>query len=204
VSRRKPVDGSRQAGFTLVEVLVTLFLAAILATAAFTFINTSVNQYLAFQQDGMVFGDLATQSQRVAQVVRGLTDITSATADDLTIYAYFYPNDSYVSLVHYYKDSTKSILYADVTPMTANPPNGTPITASKKTYTIISPLYTNASVSTFVYLDSYGTTLPMPIADLHTIKEIQVNLAVPVKSPSSNGNDAMTLLVSLRNRKTNL
>lgn len=191
-------------GFTLVEVLVTMLLVGIISTTAFTFFNTSFNQYLALQQDGMVFGDLAQSSQRIAQVLRGLTNITAASADGMTIYAYFYPNDTYVSLINYYKNADGTALYADVTPMTANPPNGTPIAANKKTYTIIGSLYKNAAVSTFVYQDSAGTTLALPIADLHTIKEITVNLAVPVKSPTASGNDAVSLLVSLRNRKTNL
>jgi prepilin-type N-terminal cleavage/methylation domain-containing protein len=192
-----------QKGFTLVEIVVVIALIGVISTTAFTFFTTSVNQYLSLQQDGIVFGDLAMQSQRVAQVLRGLTDINSATASDMVVYAYFYPNDANASLIHYYKNVAGTTLYADVTPLTANPPIGTPIIAQKKTYTIISTLF-QGSVSTFVYLDSYGTTLTLPIADLHTIKEIQVNLAVPVKSPTASGNDAISLLVSLRNRKTNL
>jgi prepilin-type N-terminal cleavage/methylation domain-containing protein len=199
---RRSLRGTKQ-GFTIVELVVVMALVGVISTAAFTFFTTSVNQYLALQQDGIVFGDLAMQSQRLAQVLRGLTDISAATANDMTIYAYFYPNDANASLVHYYKNGAGTALYADVTPMTANPPIGTPITAQKKTYTVIGTLYPG-SATTFVYLDSYGTTLTLPIADLHTIKEIQVNLAVPVKSPSANGNDAISLLVSLRNRKTNL
>jgi prepilin-type N-terminal cleavage/methylation domain-containing protein len=199
VSRR-----NLQAGFTLVELLVVMLLAGIISTAAYTFFTTSVNQYLAMQQDGIVFGDLARGSQRIAQVVRGLTDITAASNDGITVYAYFYPSDAYVSLVNYYKNAAGTALYADVTPLTSNPPSGTLISASKKTYTILDPMFVNPSVITFVYQDSAGNVLPSPITDLHTIKEIQVNLAVPVKSPTATGNDAVSLLVSLRNRKTNL
>ena len=195
---------NNENGFTLIEMLITMILVTILSVASYTFISTSTSQYLALQQDGVVFGDLASQSQRIAQVLRGLTDITVASADEITMYAYFYPQDAYTSLVHYYKSADGKILYADVTPMTSNPPIGTPITASKKTYTIISPFYAPAGVSTFTYLDPYGIELTMPISDLHTIKEIKVTLAVPVKAPTVNGNDSISLLVSLRNRKTNL
>ena len=181
-----------------------MILIAIISTATYTFINTSTSQYLALQQDGIVFGDLAFQSQRIAQVVRGLTDISQASADEITMYAYFYPKDTYASLIRYYTDSTKTTLYADVTTMTANPPIGTPIASTKKTYTIISPFYAPTGISTFTYLDSFGATLPMPITDLHTIKEIKITLAVPVKAPVVKGTDSISLLVSLRNRKTNL
>ena len=192
------------AGFTIVELSMVMILIAIISTATYTFINTSTSQYLALQQDGIVFGDLAFQSQRIAQVVRGLTDISQASADEITMYAYFYPKDTYASLIRYYTDSTKTTLYADVTTMTANPPIGTPIASTKKTYTIISPFYAPTGISTFTYLDSFGATLAMPITDLHTIKEIKITLAVPVKAPVVNGNDSISLLVSLRNRKTNL
>ncbi|MCX6725596.1 MAG: prepilin-type N-terminal cleavage/methylation domain-containing protein [Candidatus Saccharibacteria bacterium] len=191
-------------GFTIVELSMVMILIAIISTATYTFINTSTSQYLALQQDGIVFGDLAFQSQRIAQVVRGLTDISQASADEITMYAYFYPKDTYASLIRYYTDSTKTTLYADVTTMTANPPIGTPIASTKKTYTIISPFYAPTGINTFTYLDSFGATLAMPITDLHTIKEIKITLAVPVKAPVVKGNDSISLLVSLRNRKTNL
>lgn len=88
--------------------------------------------------------------------------------------------------------------------MSANPPNGTLQTAQKKTYTIIENFQTITGVKLFNYLDSAGTTMNIPVADLHTIKGIRINLAVPTKNPTENGNTTMSLQVSLRNRKTNL
>lgn len=190
-------------GFTIPELVVVIVLIGIVGTAFFTFTNTSINQYLSLQQEGYVFNDLATQSQRVAKVLRGLTDITAATQNEISVYAYFSPQDTYVSLIRYYKNLSGTILYADVTPMTQNPPNGTLKTAELKTYTIMDNFYSAPGVNLFEYLDSAGAVIPQPIADLHTIKGIRVNLAVPTKTPSIS-NDAMTLSVSLRNRKTNL
>jgi prepilin-type N-terminal cleavage/methylation domain-containing protein len=204
LSRLSHARQLKERGFTLVELLVVIVMIGIVSTGVYTFINTSVSQYLALQSDGMLFGDLASQSQRIAQVLRGLTDITQATATDITAYAYFAPNDANVSQVHYYKNIAGTVLYADVTPMTANPPSGSLITTSKQTYTIISNFYSAPGVSTFVYLDSSGNPLAMPVSDLHTIKNIQINLAVPSKSPSANGNEAVSIQVNLRNRKTNL
>jgi hypothetical protein len=88
--------------------------------------------------------------------------------------------------------------------MNANPPTGTPITANKKTYTIISNLYLPNNMQLFVYLDETGTALTLPISDLHTVKAIQVNLGIPLTTPAKNGSDTISLQVSLRNRKTNL
>src|SRR5581483_3749292 len=111
-------------GFTLVEVLVTMAVAAIISLTAFTVFSTLFNQYFGLQADGSEFTNLATESQRIANVLRGTTDIVSATSSDLTAYAYFSPNDTYVSQIHYYLNAGSTTLYADVTPMSANPPTG--------------------------------------------------------------------------------
>jgi hypothetical protein len=147
---------------------------------------------------------VASQTQRVATVLRGLTDISTATPDELNIYAYFFPSDTYVSQVRYYKAQSNTKLLADVTPMTANPPIGSLLTDQKKTYTVIDNLYTAGAVNTFVYLDSTGAAMDQPITDLHTIKGIRVTLAVPSKAPSVNGSFSSSVQVTLRNRKTNL
>ena len=122
--------------------------------------------------------------------------------DEVTIYSYFFPTDTYVSLVHYYQNADSTILYADVTPMTSNPPIGTPINENKKTYTVINNLKLAPGVKLFEYLDSAGNALTLPISDLHTIKGVRVNLAV--SNEASPTNQIMTVQVSLRNRKTNL
>ena len=150
----------------------------------------------------MAYSELSQQSQRVSEVVRGLTDIVSVGSNDIVFYAYFSPVDSYVSQVHYYLNGTKTALLVDVIPMTANPPNGTLINSSKKTYTIISNFFQPTGGSLFAYYDSSGTALSLPITDQHTIQSIQVNIAAPGSHTKTGQNLSVT--VSLRNRKTNL
>ena len=192
------------AGFTIVELTVTMIIAALVSLTAFTVFNTLINQYFGLQEEGSEFTNLAVESQRVADVLRGLTDIVSESNTDITAYAYFSPDDSYVSLVHYYLNASSTTLYADVAPMTANPPIGTPITAQKTTHIIINDYHVLTGVKLFVYLDDSNNVLALPIADEHTIKSIQINLAVPADFPTPNGNQAMSLEVNFRNRKTNL
>ena len=181
-----------------------MVIVAVLATAFITFFSTSINQYLALHQDSTNIGDLAIKSQRIAKILRGSTDIISAASTDLSVYAYFTPLDTYVSQIRYYKNATGTVLLADITPMTSNPPIGSPITASKQTYTIIDNFYSLPGVDTFQYLDSLNTPLPLPISDLKTIKGIQINLAEPFTTTIAQGSNPMSLIVSLRNRKTNL
>jgi prepilin-type N-terminal cleavage/methylation domain-containing protein len=192
------------SGFSLLELLVVITLIGIVGTTAYTLFNTSFRQYLDLQKDSMQFGDVALQSQRITNILRGLTDITEATNDSLTAYGYFSPNDTYVSLIKYYKNTENNKLFADVTPMTANPPIGSPITNQVRTYTIIDPFFNDDAVKTFEYLDSSTAVLAMPVNDLHTIKGIKVALAVPSYGPTANGSSTIISQVSLRNRKTNL
>jgi prepilin-type N-terminal cleavage/methylation domain-containing protein len=191
-----------EQGFSLVELLVVITLIGVLSGLFFSTFNTTTSQYFGLQVQGSNFANLASQSNRIANVVRGATDIISAAQDDLQIYAYFAPADTYVSQVHYYKNAAGNALLADVTRMTANPPTGTPIVSSKQTYTVLSNYKQVSGVKLFAYLDAVGNELVPPISDLHTIKGIRVELAVPGTNASSN--QAIEVQVSLRNRKTNL
>jgi len=199
---RRPV--LKQAGFTIVELTITMVIAILLSLTAYSIFSTLLNQYFGLQADGSEFTNLAGQSQRIANVLRGTTNIVSESGNDLIVYAYFAPNDTYVSQIHYYLNASSTVLYADVTPMTANPPIGTPIIAQKATYTIIPSYYKLNGLSLFNYLDASGSTLSLPISDENSIKGIQINLAVPADFPTASGNQQISLQVSLRNRKTNL
>lgn len=195
-------------GFTVVELLIAISLAAVLSLVAIGFFSSSFNNYIKLSKDSTNLSEVASQTQRIARVLRGLTDISDASSpNEITVYAYFSPVDTYVSQVRYYKNAAGTVLYADVTPMTANPPIGTLITANKKTFTIISTFYTVSGTNLFTYLDAAGNALTNPVTDQHTIKGIRINLAVPTIVGKANPNNSYTttsLQVSLRNRKTNL
>jgi prepilin-type N-terminal cleavage/methylation domain-containing protein len=189
-----------ERGFTLVELVVTMTITLIVGVTFYTFFKTNFFQYLNLQKDASSLTNIATQAQRVANVIRGTTSVVSADSQDLVVYAYFYPSDAYVSLVHYYLNAGSTVLFADVTPMTANPPIGTQITASKKTYTIIDAYKQTTGVNLFQYLDSANSQIVTPVSDLNTVSTVIVNLA----TPTTTSNQAISLQVNLRNKKVNL
>jgi prepilin-type N-terminal cleavage/methylation domain-containing protein len=193
---------SNVKGFTIIELLVVISVLSVLTVAFGSFVLNYITVYTHYQSDALNFTELAQQSQRVATVLRGLTDIVSESSNNLEVYAYFSPNDTYVSEVDYYIGGTGKTLMASVTPMTANPPIGTPITANTKTYTIISNYYQASGVNLFNYYDVTGTLLALPISDEHTIVQIQINLAEPGTYTKSG--QTLSTTVSLRNRKTDL
>jgi prepilin-type N-terminal cleavage/methylation domain-containing protein len=197
------VSRMNQAGYTLVELLVAITIMAIIGTSFLVFFKSTFFNYLGLQTDATALTQLDTQANRVALVMRGLTGVTSVAANDIVMYTYFYPSDSYESLVHYYiqTSGTNMQLLADVTPMSGNPPNGTLLTASMKTYTIISSYYQLSGTTLFTYLDANGASLTLPITDLNSIYGVQVNLAA---KGSNNSNLATNVQVNIRNRKTNL
>lgn len=191
-------------GFTILELLIAILLASILSMLAFDFFSSSFSQYIKLSKDSESLTELSQQSQRLAKVLRGLTDIVSASDNDLQAYAYFSPSDTYVSLIHYYKNGAGTVLYADVTHMTANPPSGSLISSSTRTYTVISNFYTVSGVNLFTYLDSGDVVLTTPVSDEHIIKGIRLNLSIPSTDAASGQYTTTSLEVALRNRKTNL
>jgi hypothetical protein len=176
-------------------------MVGVMSVAVLVFFKSSLFNYLDLQKTASNFTDLATQSQRIGNVIRGTTDLIDPQNNSLELYAYFYPTDSYVSKIKYYLNTGSTILYADVTPMTANPPIGTPITANKKTYKIIDSFKAVSGVNLFTYLNAANTVLTPPVSDLHTVRTIQVSLSA--QTATSNA-QTINLTLSLRNRKTNL
>lgn len=192
-----------QEGFTLVELVVVMVLTLLVGAVFMTVFRSSVYNFVNMQSDATASVQMNTQANRIGMVLRGSTGIVSASGNDLVLYSYFYPSDSYVSLLHYYLQTTGGVtsLKADLTPMSANPPIGTPQIAQKKTFSIIDSYYQASGVNLFTYLDSSGNPIASPVSELQTIKGIQVTLAAKT---SSNTNQTMSVQVSLRNRKTNL
>lgn len=201
---RPDISRSERAagGFSLIELLVVISLVGIVVASFGSFFTNYLILYSKYQQDSLNFSEMAQQSQRIAQVLRGLTDIVSESSNDLTVYAYFSPADAQVSQVHYYLTSNGKQLKADITPLSANPPAGTLLTGQTKTYTIISNYYQAPGTNLFTYYDANGSILTTPISDEHSIIQIQINLAEPASH--SNKGQTLTMTVSLRNRKTNL
>lgn len=147
----------------------------------------------------MAFGNVASQTQRIARVIRGAVEVKNAQNSEVTMVAYFAPSDDIVSQVRYYVQDNK--LLADVTPYTANPPSGVPKPSEMRTATIVSSYFNPTGVPIFRYYDANGQAYPTPNVELTMIKGISIELfarGAEGKVASS------TVRVTMRNAKTNL
>lgn len=184
-------------GFTLVELLISIILVVLLFISFGTFFINYMTLYYGLQTDASNSVQMAQEIERIASVLRGITDINSASANNLSCYGYFSPNDTYVSLIDYYVNNNE--VFVSVTPMTANPPGGTPLTSETKTYVILSNFYSPTGVGLFSYYDSSGNLLVPPISNQRSIGSIGINLSTPA-SHNSQGQQ-MSTTVTLRNRR---
>ena len=181
-----------------------MIITVVLTITFFTFFKTSLYGYIRLQADASTLTNLESQAVRVATVLRSATGITTANASEFQGYAYFSPSDTYVSIIHYYLQSSGgvTVLMAEVTPMSADPPTGSPILSQKRTYTVIDNYYQTGGEALFTYLSASGSDLTQPISDLSAIKGVRVSLAA--KTYDGTTNQAINVQISLRNRKDNL
>jgi len=199
-----PRTWQREAiGFTVLEMVVVITLIGLLSTTFVVVFKSTIINYLGLQKQATSFGQLSTQANRIANVVRGATSVEVASDDELKVYAYFYPSDQFVSLVRYYAVSVDGSqqLYADLTPMTANPPTGTLDTNKKKSFLLINNFYKPAGQKLFSYYNAKNAQLATPVNDLSTVKTVQINLSSAVEKGSP---QTINLQVLLRNKKNNL
>ncbi len=191
-----------EQGFTILEMVIVITLIGALSVIFFVVFKTTLVSYIDLQKQATSFGQLSTQAERIANVLRGTTSISNASDNELTVYTYFYPSDAYVSQVRYYvvNGATKR-LYADLTPMSANPPLGTLQTDKKKSFVVIDNFYQSSGGKLFTYMNAVGATLPTPVTDLGVVKTIQINLAAQLENMRSQD---INVQVLLRNKKNNL
>jgi prepilin-type N-terminal cleavage/methylation domain-containing protein len=191
-------------GLTLTELIVVMGIMSGLLVTVYVFTSSTISSFMQLQAEGLARSKLADGSFRLTKVLRGIDYIESANSDTITAYSYFAPNDQYTSKIRYYLNGPQDKLLAEVTPMTADYPIGTLLTAQTRTVTVIDNFVKLAGEPTFKYYDSVLNELTSPVSDASAIKNISVNLfvkrykEVPTKYVSTD------VMVNLRNRKTNL
>lgn len=197
--RPKSLTKLQSRGFTLVELLVSITIITLVIGTFTMFFNQSLTGYLHLQYNASALSNMYVNSARMTRVLRGVTGVEQAKDNELTVYAYFNPADTYVSKLRYYLSGSgpNKQLKADLTPMTADPPTGTPITAQMRTVTIMNNFYQPASSKLFTYLGAGDQALSTPITDTQPIRSIEVNLAMTTRAKNTY---TTSMRVTLRNK----
>ncbi len=193
--RNRTTDKAR--GFTIIELLVVMSMIAIIMPLVTTFFWTTINNFLRVQQASLLVANETRVIGRIEQVVRSGTQIDAASANQLTIYAYFSPTDSVLSKVTYNYNATQKTLTVDKILATGTAPNYTYNVANKVTATLLSGVTLVSDL--FSYEDAVGGTGPFDTTTYQNIKIVDIRLNGKVT-----GNTAPTDISSsvlLRNRR---
>ncbi|TAK89205.1 prepilin-type N-terminal cleavage/methylation domain-containing protein [Patescibacteria group bacterium] len=190
---------NRQSGYSLLELVITMAIIAILVTSL---VNVTIGsargyRYLQTQSDASV--DLSNTLNRVAKVVRGSTSVTEAQSNRLTVFAYFSPQDTVVKQITYFVDG--SDLKATVIPPSGSGPNYTYNAADGKTYTLARNL--NGGGMVFSYFNDTGAQLSGSFTTTQ-IKQVGITVIINPNPKVLRKPMSAQTIVTLRNKKTNL
>ena len=189
-----------QAGFSMVELLISAVVLGIMSGAIYLFFGPTVSSFFKIQETSIDINDKTTAMYRIAQVLRTGTTISEATSTSLTIYAYFSPQDSVLSKVRYYYSHTDKTLKVDRIRAVGTAPNYTYPTANTETKLLLNKVALSGEV--FSYADANGGTGPFMLDTYKDIKSIAINFDSPTTHRAEK--NQMKIDVELRNRKTNL
>lgn len=189
-----------QAGYSMVELLISALIVGIMSGTLFIFFGSAFNNFFKIQESSIMVNDKTRTLYRIAQVIRSGTTIAEATADNLTIYAYFSPQDTTLSQVRYYYSSASKTVKVDRIKAVGTAPNYTYPIANKQTFTLIDQIILTGNL--FSYLDANGDNGPFTAPTYKDIKTISIDLntASNYKTTASQ----LKTTVEMRNRKTNL
>jgi prepilin-type N-terminal cleavage/methylation domain-containing protein len=198
---------ARSGGYSIIEMLVVLFILGLVAVAAWTFqsdtisINRIFQSELWAQQDAqMALKSMSAEIRSASQSSVGAYAISQASSTSFIFYSDI-DDDGLKERVRYYLEGAvfkKGVLKPSGSPLVYNPAGE-----------ILSDLVfsvSNGTTSVFEYYDSSyaGTSSPLvqPV-DIPSVRLIKTTLII-AKNPRSGAPMMLTTQVSIRNLKDNL
>lgn len=196
------------AGFSVIEILVTIFILTLVGIAVWTFqkdvffLNSNISSSLATQQEmRKAFKLLSAEIRSISPSSTGSYPIAEASSTSFTFYSDI-DNDGLKERLRYFLDGNtakKGILKPNGNPLAYNPAN--------ETITEIARDVANGAAPIFDYYDTNydGTTMPLvqPVSVI-TARLVKITFIIdknPLRPPAP---ITMTTQVSMRNLKDNL
>lgn len=187
-------------GLTILELILILPLIGIITILAMTMIVNYNRTYKYSVIQGQTSYQIANYLERMGRVIRSTNDIDSATANSLTIYAYFSPRDATPDKIRYYLSG--SDLKVGVIQASGTAPNYTYNPGSEVVTTMVSNVK-NGAADLFSYYDENGTKLTGSF-NIGSVKEIGIFVSLNPDDKFISKNISGQTKIQLRNKKTNL
>jgi prepilin-type N-terminal cleavage/methylation domain-containing protein len=199
---------SHQSGFTLIEVLISLFILTVIGGAVGVFqkdvfsLNSMISSNIVFQQEiRQVFKSMSSQIRSMSFSSIGAYPIGEATSTSFMFYDDV-DNDGLKERLRYFLSG--NIIQKGLLKPTGNPLS---YNSDDEVITDLVHYIVNGSTPIFEYYDQNydGTTPPLTMPDgLLSIRLIKITIVVDKDSTKNPGPLLMTTQVSMRNLKDNL
>lgn len=192
---------NRQAGFSLLELLVVIVITTAIALPLSTFIIKGLTSYFFLEAQSNTSIELEILSDRITRVIRGAISVDTSQPNTLIVYGYFSPADTTIKKIRYFINGTT--INIGVTPPTGTAPSYTYLAANEVITTPRTDLTMGAN-PLFTYYDDAGNLLTGSFTP-GQVKVVGVYLAAnPNTKLVAGAPIAMSTKVTLRNLKTNL
>ncbi len=201
MSLTKSINPSAPRGLSLIELLIAMSMGLVIGIVLTSLIVNTSRSYRFAQLQSQTATQISTYLERMSRVLRGSTDVVSASSTSLTVYAYFSPRDNVPDKVRYFVD-TDNALKVGVIKATGSAPNYTYNSSDETVQTLLSDLR-HGSTPVFTYYDDNNNQLTGTITPA-TVKEIGIRLELNPDQSILKQNVTGQTRINLRNRKTNL
>lgn len=189
-----------QAGFTILELTIVMVITGLIALPLSSFAINGLRSYSYLEAQSNTSVELNILSGRLGKVIRGATTIDTATANSLTFYGYFSPQDTVIKKIRYFI-SANSIEVGVISP-TGSAPNYTYDPASEVVKVMRNDMAMGAN-NLFTYYDDVGNLLSGAFT-VGQIKQIGIYVAANPNTKQVPVPISLSTKITLRNQKVNL
>lgn len=188
--------------FTLVEMIVSMFILGIIGTIAVSVIVKSMRNNATVEAQSLVHREVSNGLDRFTRVARSATQILEVTSTNFKIRGYPDTDDVAPSEINFFVKNSNSIHYTVIAPG-GTAPNYTYNQANAKEYTLITKISTPTTPSpVFQYYDANNALLSAPT--IAAVKAVGINVNALDSTGYLTSPTSQSTIVNLRNFKTNL
>lgn len=191
----------RRPGFTILELIVVIWISSIIGGILMTYIVKSYSQNRSVEAASITQKDINFAIDRFNRILRSTTQLLDATETVVTIRGYPNAADTAPSEISLYLAAPK-VLYS-VIPPTGTAPNYTYNPVDAVIYTLLPNVTNSVALPLFKYYDETNAQLNYPVT-LANVRIVELNASAKDSANILTTPISVTTRATLRNFKTNL